>query len=116
MKEKSITKKLVDEQDIHFPEGSKLWKDTGYQGYEPKNVTLYQPTKEPIGKELTAEQKEQNRQISKDRIRVEHSIGSVKIFGIMREVNRNIREGFDDLIMETACDLHNLRCDFPMNA
>jgi hypothetical protein len=56
---------LAYEQDIHFPEGGKLWKDTGYQGYEPKNVTLYQPTKKPKVKELTAEQKEQNRKFPK---------------------------------------------------
>jgi hypothetical protein len=30
---KKHDKKLADEQDIPFPPGSKLWKDTGYQGY-----------------------------------------------------------------------------------
>jgi hypothetical protein len=99
-----------------FPEGSKLWKDTGFQGYEPEHITTYQPTKKPKGKELTAEQKEQNRQISKERIRVEHSIGGVKTFGIVRNIFRNMREGFDDMVMETACGLHNLRCDFPLTA
>ena len=111
---KKHDKKMADEQDIHFPVGSKLWKDTGYQGYEPENAALFQPTKKPKGKELTTAQKEQNRQISKVRIRVEHSIGGVKVFGIVREIYRNMREGFDDLVMETACGLHNLRCDFPM--
>ena len=113
---KKHDKKLADEQDIHFQVGSKLWKDTGFQGYDPENVTSYQPTKKPKGKELTAEQKEQNRQISKERIRVEHSIGGVKAFGIVRDIYRNMREGFDDLVMETACGLHNLRCDFPLTA
>lgn len=41
-------------------------------------TTTYQPTKKPKGKELTVEQKEQNKQISKERTRVEHSIGGVK--------------------------------------
>ena len=113
---KKHDKKLADEQDIPFPEGSKLWKDTGFQGYEPEHTTPYQPTKKPKGKELSAQQKEQNRQISKERIRVEHSIGGVKVFGIVHNIFRNMREGFDDLVMETACGLHNLRCDFPLTA
>jgi hypothetical protein len=113
---KKHDKKLADEQEIPFPEGSKLWQDTGFQGYEPEQTTIYQPTKKPKGKELTPEQKEQNKQISKERIRVEHSIGGVKVFAIVHTVFRNMREGFDDLVMETACGLHNLRCDFPVTA
>jgi hypothetical protein len=113
---KKHDKKLADEQDIPFPEGSSLWQDTGFQGYEPEHITSYQPTKKPKGKELTTEQKEQNRLISRQRIRVEHSIGGVKVFGIVRSIFRNMREGFDDMVMETACGLHNLRCDFPMAA
>jgi hypothetical protein len=113
---KKHDKKLADEQDIPFPEGSSLWKDTGFQGYEPEHITSYQPTKKPKGKELTTEQKDQNRLISRQRIRVEHSIGGVKVFGIVRNIFRNMREGFDDMVMETACGLHNLRCDYPMAA
>jgi hypothetical protein len=113
---KKHDKKLADEQDIPFPEGSKLWKDTGFQGYEPEHITTYQPFKKPKGKELTAEQKDQNRLIAKERIRVEHSIGGVKAFSIVRHIFRNMRVGFDDMVMETACGLHNLRCDFPMTA
>lgn len=109
-------KKLADEQDIPYPKGSTLWKDTGFQGYEPETITTYQPIKKPKGKELTAEQKERNRLIAKKRIRVEHSIGGVKTFGIVRHIFRNMRAGFDDMVMETACGLHNLRCDFPMTA
>jgi hypothetical protein len=32
----------------------------------------------------------------------------------VHQIFRNMREDFDDLVMETACGLHNLRCDFPM--
>jgi len=113
---KKHDKKLADEQDIPFPEGSKLWKDTGFQGYEPEHITTYQPMKKSKGKELTAEQKDQNRQISKERIRVEHSIGGIKVFGIVHQIFRNMRADFDDLVMETTCGLHNLRCDYPLTA
>jgi hypothetical protein len=32
----------------------------------------------------------------------------------VHDVFRNLRPGFDDLVMETACGLHNLRVDYPM--
>jgi hypothetical protein len=113
---KKHDKKLADEQDVHFPKGSKVWKDTGFQGYEPEDVITYQPKKKPKGKELTPEEKEQNRLISSERIGVEHSIGGIKVFAIVREIYRNMTIGFEDLIMETACGLHNLRLDYPLSA
>jgi len=113
---KKHDKKLADEQDLRFPKGSKVWKDTGFQGYEPDDVITYQPKKKPKGKELTPEEKEQNRLISIERIGIEHSIGGVKVFAIVREIYRNMTTGFEDLIMETACGLHNLRLDHPLSA
>ena len=35
---KKHDKRLADEQALRFPKGSKLWKDTGFQGYEPEGV------------------------------------------------------------------------------
>ena len=72
--------------------------------------------KKPKGKELTAEQKQHNTDISKERIGVEHSIGGVKVFGIVHAIYRNFRAGFEDLVMETACGLHNWRLDFRLTA
>ena len=109
-------KKLADQEQYRFPAGSKLWKDTGFQGYEPDGVITYQPKKKPKGGELTAAEKEENQTIAKERIGVEHSIGGVKVFHIVRDIYRNHKQGFEDLIMETACGLHNLRLDFPMAA
>lgn len=109
-------KKLADQEQYRFPAGSKLWKDTGFQGYEPDGVITYQPKKKPKGGELTAAEKQENQAIAKERIGVEHSIGGVKVFHIVRDIYRNHKQGFEDLIMETACGLHNLRLDFPMAA
>jgi hypothetical protein len=113
---KKHDKKLADEQAVPFPKGSKLWKDTGFQGYEPEGVTTYQPMKKPKGKELTAEQKQNNKELSKERIGVEHSIGGIKVFRIVHDTLRNFRAGFDDLAMETACGLHNWRLEFRLTA
>jgi hypothetical protein len=109
-------KKLADEQDLKFPPGCKLWKDTGFQGYEPPEVETFQPTKKPKGRDLTPQERATNAAISRQRIGVEHSIGGVKTFRIVHDLFRNLREGFDDVVMETACGLHNLRCDHPLTA
>ena len=84
-------------------------KDSAYQGYEPEGVITVQPTKKPIGKELTAEQKEENRLISKVRIIIEHVISGVKRCRITKDVFRNTKDQYDDLVMEIACALHNFR-------
>lgn len=109
-------KKLADEQDGAFPMGSQLWKDTGFQGYEPKNVKTFQPTKKPKGRDLSLEEKATNTLIAKERIAIEHTLGGVKVFRIVHEVFRNMRDGFDDLVMEIACGLHNFRIDHPLTA
>jgi DDE superfamily endonuclease/Helix-turn-helix of DDE superfamily endonuclease len=102
-------KACVDDDGYVFPNGSTLYKDTGFQGYEPDGVQTHQPKKKPRGKELTADEKESNRLISRIRVQVEHSIGGVKVFRIVSDTFRNIKEGFVDLVMETACGLFNLR-------
>jgi hypothetical protein len=38
-------KKAADEDRIKYPAGSELYKDTGFQGYEPKGIETYQPQK-----------------------------------------------------------------------
>ena len=108
---KKHDKKVADEAGFRFPKGSKLWKDTGFQGYEPEGVETFQPKKKPPGGELTAEEKEENRAISRVRIKVEHAIGGVKVWRIVRDVFRNHLKGFEDLVMETACGLYNFRLD-----
>lgn len=102
-------KACVDEDGFTFPERSTLYKDSGFQGYEPEGVTTHQPKKKPRGKDLTPEEKEANRLISRVRVRVEHSIGGVKVFRIVHDTFRNIKEGFVDLVMETVCGLFNFR-------
>jgi hypothetical protein len=109
-------KKLADEQDWRFPPGSKLWKDTGFQGYEPAGVQTFQPTKKPKGRALSPEERLNNAAISQDRIGVEHSLAGVKVFRIVHDVFRNLRQDFDDLVMEITCGLHNVRVDHPLMA
>lgn len=113
---KKHDKKLAEEQGISFPDASTLYKDTGFQGYEPQQVQTVQPKKKPKGGELTPQEKADNTAISKARIGIEHAIGGVKVYHIVRDVFRNLRAGFDDAVMEIACGLHNLRLDHPLTA
>lgn len=106
---KTHDKKVADIEDIHYPPGSGLKKDTGFQGYEPQGVHTLQPKKKPKGKELGLADKFFNRMISSVRIRVEHVIASVKRCRIVKDVFRNTKKGFSDLAMSIACALHNFR-------
>lgn len=113
---KKHDKAAADDEAYRFPRGSKVWKDTGFQGYEPEQTTTYQPKKKPRGGELTPSEKAENRAVSSVRIRIEHSLGGVKVYQITHDVYRNHRTDFDDLVMETACGLQNLRMDYPLAA
>jgi hypothetical protein len=109
-------KKIADEQAICFPKGITLWQDTGFQGHNPANVNVRMPTKKPKGKELTVEQKEANKKISSYRIKVEHAIGGVKVYRIVKERFRCTKFNFDDEVMLIACGLYNFKISLKNNA
>lgn len=102
-------KKLADEEEYQFPKGSKLWKDTGFQGYEPEHVITFQPKKKPRGRALTDEEKKRNQELSSERVIVEHHICGVKRSRIVHDTFRNRKDKYVDIVMETACGLHNFR-------
>lgn len=95
----------------------KVMADLGYLGidkyYEIKELLM--PHKKPRkskqnpGPKLSDEQKSYNKQVSSIRIAVEHAIGGLKQFGILVQVFRNRLENFDDLVIEIAAGLWNLK-------
>lgn len=86
-----------------------LQQDTGYQAYNPENVTIIQPIKKSRGKELSAEQKAANTEISKTRVKVEHAIGGAKIMRIAKDVCRLRKDNFVTNIFRIAAGIHNWR-------
>ena len=102
-------KKVIDESEIVFPEGSTVYQDTGFQGHNPEGINIVQPKKKPKGKELTGEEKENNKLISRVRVVVEHILSGIKRLHIVKIVFRNTKENYDDLVMLLACGLHNFR-------
>ncbi len=129
---KKHDKAIADAEEYRFPPGSTLYQDTGFQGYRPtpsnptpsnpipstpipsnpipsNAIRILQPKKKPRGGQLSDAEKESNRLISAVRIKVEHTINGVKRCRIVKDILRNRREEYDDLVMETACGLHNFR-------
>ena len=86
-----------------------LLQDLGFQGYEPEGVCVVQPEKKPRGTSLTSEQKAANRDISRKRVVVEHAIGGVKVWRIVKEQIRSWLHAIRDQVMYLACGLHNFR-------
>jgi len=108
---KKHDKKICDEENPVFPKGITLLKDTGFQGYEPEGVDTRQPKKKPRGGELSVGEKVGNSLISGVRIVAEHVISGVKRCRIVKEKFRNTKNNLDDIVMEIACGLHNLRTE-----
>lgn len=106
---KKHDKKLADESDLRFPSLATLEQDTGFQGFAPEQVILLQPKKKPRGKALSVGEQFVNRCISSGRTIAENVIAGIKRCRIVKDVLRNWKSDFDDLIMELACGLHNMR-------
>jgi hypothetical protein len=81
----------------------------GFQGFAVVHVTIQQPTKQPRGGELTPEQKADNRRIARDKMRIEHTIGSVKRCRIVKDRIRYWQDTVRDMVMAIAAGLHHLR-------
>jgi hypothetical protein len=102
-------KAIADQEAISYPDELDLSQDTGFQGYAPDGVHIYQPTKKPRGKNLTPDQKAENTLLARIRIGIEPIIAGMKRCRIVKDVFRNTKELCDDLVMELACGLHNFR-------
>jgi hypothetical protein len=106
---KAHDKSLADLAGYTLPSGSCLYQDMGFQGFTLDGITIVQPKKKPRGGELTPQEKAANRSISSIRIRIEHAIGGVKRYRIVKDKLRLLKDGIRDIIMETCCGLHNFR-------
>ena len=74
-----------------LPRGARAYGDSAYQGYDKEHQAIDYPYKKPKGGELTGEEKEYNKGLSRFRVRVEHKIGQVKRFRIVSDKFRNPR-------------------------
>lgn len=109
---KKNDKRLADESGYRVPTGSVLAQDAGFQGFRLEGVSILQPKKKPRGGELSYADKVRNRLIAGIRVRIEHAIGSVKRYRIVKDKSRNWKPGFRDLVIDICCGLHNFRLNF----
>jgi hypothetical protein len=106
---KAHEKKIADDEGVSYPPGAILYKDTGFQGYEPAVKQTCQAKKKPPRGELTPAEKRTNRKLARIRVKVEHDLAGVERSRIVKDVLRNTKDGVSDAAMEAASGLHNLR-------
>jgi hypothetical protein len=104
-------KKICDEDPFDFKQEIELFQDLGFQGHAPKNAIIQMPVKQSKYKKLTAEVKQEKKIKSSKRVRVEHAICGIKRCSIVKDKFRYRQYGYDDLVMELACGLHNFRTE-----
>jgi len=102
-------KAIIDEEDWQFPEGITIHEDSGFEGHNPEGVQIERPVKKPKGGELTTEQKQANHKKASKRVKVEHCIGRVKIFRILKDRIRIWKNKARDLVMEIGCAIANFK-------
>ncbi|MCP5061612.1 MAG: transposase family protein [Ignavibacteriae bacterium] len=100
---KKHDKKLFDETKLYSTKRVDLTGDLGYHGVNQMNL----PHKKPKEKELTKEQKQFNKELSRRRIKVEHSFGKMKIYQILSQRFRNPLSKHS-IIFKNIARLHNL--------
>jgi hypothetical protein len=112
---KTHDKHICDEEKLNLPSGIRLWQNGGFPGHKPKNVEVKMPIRKPGGKPLSDSQKAENKKIRSFRVKVEHGIGRVKIFRIVKERFRWHKLFFDDLVFEIASGIHNFKTSCDIN-
>src|SRR5207249_7462848 len=90
---KTHDKKIADQAEISYPPGTVLYKDTGFQGYEPAVKGTCQAKKKPPRGELTPSEKRTNRKLARIRVKVEHALAGAKCSRVVKDVFRNTKEG-----------------------
>jgi len=88
-------------------ESVKVQGDSGYQGILKLHKNSETPKKKPKGGCLTAEEKAENRRISRERILIENINAKIKVFKITANKYRNRRRRYG-LRMSLICGIINL--------
>ena len=106
---KTHDKTILEEDEVRFTEKIDGYLDLAYLNVKIKNMTAIMPHKKPKGKELTELQKEENKDKSKIRVGVEHSISGIKRMFILKYKLRVKHYYQHDQLMLLGCGLHNFR-------
>lgn len=85
---------LLRKSRVHLHPEVPLLADLGYLGIKKLHAQSTVPHRHNPRKPLSPEQKNHNRQLSSERVKVEHVIRKLKVFRILAERYRNRRKRF----------------------
>jgi hypothetical protein len=106
-------KRQLDEEDLvgNIPDAVAVEGDLGFQGLQNEFDNIHLPHKKPKGKQLSEQQKQENREFSRQRVKCEHAHAGIKRYNAVTAVYRNRVPDFDDHLMLTAAGLWNFYLD-----
>ena len=102
-------KKICDLEQIEFLKKTMVLTDLGFIGLSSETAQIIMPHKHRKNQELNEQQEQWNKWVSKIRVKVEHTIASIKIFRKVKEKFRGRLFNREDRVMLIACGLHNLK-------
>lgn len=107
---KQHDKKLADSLQLQIRQKITLGLDSGFRGWKlPENVQIQMPHRKPRKQEISAEKKEENRQMSSKRVVVENALAGCKRLRIVKDVIRLHGDPVKELVFSTAVRMHNYR-------
>ena len=96
--------------DLNFDFGkAKVYVDLGFKGVEKQYDNIIIPHKNLRKSNLIKQQKEENRLMSKIRVKIEHAFSGIKTWKIIRNKIRIKSYEKRDSVFRIATGLHNLR-------
>jgi len=106
-------KRQLDEADLvgNIPDEVAVEGDLGFQGLQNEFDNIHLPHKKPRGRELSEQQKQENREFSSQRVKCEHAHAGIKRYRSVTDVYRNRVPDFDDRLMLNATGLWNFYLD-----
>lgn len=102
-------KKICDLENLSLSKNVSLMVDLGFQGLGSENAHIILPYKHKKNQELDAKMLAHNKWQASIRVRIEHTIASIKIFRKAKETFRGRLFNREDTVMLVACALHNLK-------
>lgn len=108
-------KKICNEENLTFEKKIQVFVDLGFLGVTSSTAQIIMPHKHKKHQSLSCEQEEYNKWVSKIRVRIEHTIASIKIFRKVKEKFRGRLFAREDRVMLVACALHNLKLKIKLN-
>jgi DDE superfamily endonuclease/Helix-turn-helix of DDE superfamily endonuclease len=95
----------------YIPDEVAIEVDLGFQGLQNEFDNVHLPHKKPKGKKLSEQQKQENREFSRQRVKCEHAHAGIKRYRSVTDVYRNRVPDFDDHLMLNAAGLWNFYLD-----